>query len=344
MTINNTLTQTLLVACDQSYWGGIPNGTALAPYLDSGSNVDQFPNTMPASWNSSLGLSQWTVARRFDDPSTGFGATVYKKDNGNGTFDYIVAMQGTRGPNIQDWGGNLIYGWDKWSSGLDANNNGQALSQYLLTLPSANHINFTGQSLGGALAQYAAYQYFDARLSAGDDPDAISQSMTLTTFNGLGGVAGLDQNVEKLLKKPFNAHLLDNVTTAYYYTPNDFVHRLGGNLNAANNEYLLNFTKTDANGNLVTRDDGTPIDLGTADTHRIETGFYAGFNLAQQYPADGFPVDFTHATPKAISILPIGNLAKVGTYLAWLSNQDNALTTDAGLAPKPGRVPSPPLP
>src|SRR5690242_13641891 len=100
------LTKILLVACDQSYWSGLESnnaasapitaGTALAEYLDStGAGANAFPNTMPGLWNA-LGLSPWTVEKRYDDPTTGFGATLYKKANGDGTSDYIVAMQGTR--------------------------------------------------------------------------------------------------------------------------------------------------------------------------------------------------------------------------------------------------------
>ena len=130
MAVNNDLAKILLVACDQSYWGGptsnapspygpVSIGTVLGPYLDTdptAPNADRFPNTMPTAWNS-LGLSAWTVQERYDDPTTGFGATLYRKQNVDGSGDYIVAMQGTRGRNIQDWGSDLIYGWDKWITG-----------------------------------------------------------------------------------------------------------------------------------------------------------------------------------------------------------------------------------
>ena len=344
MTITNALTQTLLVACDQSYWGGpdsntpspygaITNGTALAPYLDSGQD-DAGLNLMPSSWNQ-IGLSNWTVKQRYDDPKTGFGATVYKKDNGNGTFDYIVAMQGTRGPNIQDWGGNLIYAWDKWGGDVAQGMVGDLLN---LDPSSVNQINFTGQSLGGALAQYAAYNYAvrlnQQHLEDSTKPAFDPSKITLTTFNGLGGVAGLSQNVSQLLGEPFNAHLLDNVTTAYYYTTNDLVHSLGdGNLNGSAHEYRLDFPKldvsTNSEGELVKLPDGSLAAPDFIDAHRIESGFYRGFNFAEQNSGYGFPVDFSQAIPQAVDWLHIGNLARVGTYIAWLSNQDNALTTGA---------------
>ena len=63
--------------------------------------------------------------------------------------------------------------------------------------------------------------------------------------------------------------------------------------------------------------------------HRIESGFYAGFNRASSTGDSSWPADFTGAKAKPIQNLEIGALARTGTYLAWLTNQDGALTTDA---------------
>src|SRR5690242_17033075 len=143
------LSKTLLIACDQSYKANIEAVSVLAPQQDSSEFGDLFPNTMPPNW-SNLDLSSWTVvpSGRTDIPQTGFGATIYGKQIADGTNDFIVAMQGTRGPNIQDWGGNLIYGWDKWSNASIQGPNG--FLDRLDTLSNANAIHFTGQSLGGA--------------------------------------------------------------------------------------------------------------------------------------------------------------------------------------------------
>ena len=56
----------------------------------------------------SIGLSDWKVEQRVDDPRTGLGYTIYKRINGSKT-DYMVAMQGTRGPSAQDWISNLNF-------------------------------------------------------------------------------------------------------------------------------------------------------------------------------------------------------------------------------------------
>ena len=181
------LSRILLVACDQAYRANVTEGaTVLSQHLDStGPDADVFPNTMPAEW-AGPDLNQWVVAIRRNDPLTGFGATVYRKTNADGSRDYIFAMQGSRGPNLQDWSGNLVYGWDKWRgpSAIVA----QGLLDEVLAFTDVNKIHFTGQSLGGALAEYALYDY--ATRKAGFDPAKV----TLTTFNGLGGLEALKQS------------------------------------------------------------------------------------------------------------------------------------------------------
>src|SRR3989442_9312951 len=118
------LSKFCLVACDQSYQPDIQIGVSLSPYFDSGA-IDIYPNTMPASFFDPVfvGLSQWRVADRVNDTATGFGATIYKRTNSDGKVDFIVGMQGTRGPSPQDWSGNLGFAVDKWQS----NDGGQEL-------------------------------------------------------------------------------------------------------------------------------------------------------------------------------------------------------------------------
>ena len=111
------LSRLSLVACDQSYDALVAKGVSkLAPYLDSGAG-DIAPNTMPASFYDPVyvGLNDWTVFDRIDDAQTGFGATIYTRV-ANDKTDFMVALQGTRGPSAQDWNGNLGFGLDKWNS------------------------------------------------------------------------------------------------------------------------------------------------------------------------------------------------------------------------------------
>jgi hypothetical protein len=71
------------------------------------------------------------------------------------------ATSGTDGPNLKDWWGNAFhYGWNQWSE------NRREVFNFLAGLkdpggptPFTGRIHFTGQSLGGALAQYVAYEF-----------------------------------------------------------------------------------------------------------------------------------------------------------------------------------------
>lgn len=307
MLLTNSLLHALLVADDQSYNRSATPDEALAPFTD-GDTV----NLMPGGWHDDL--TGWAVARRFDDPDTGFGAVVYKKPNGDGSkFDYIVALQGTRGPNAQDWHGNLTYGWEKFVGA-----GGVRLMNYLTGTGDDDirdktvNIHFTGQSLGGALAQYVAYRYVDERKRLGSaiNPD----NMSLTTFNGLGGMQALEQNYKNTFHSGdagyvFNKDLLAGVATRHYWITNDIVSRLVPNLNGAGNEYRLDFHQ-----NAI----GSGPAQAIADAHRIESGFYRGFSK--------FGVDFDSAVQLGITHLDIGDVAKIGT--AWANIFNNARTGD----------------
>lgn len=198
MDTTEKLSRYSLVACDQAYNSQVVNNvTSLAPYLDS-PGTDTPPNTMPASFYDPMyvGLNDWTVFDRIDDPRTGFGATIYKRV-ANGKTDYMVAMQGTRGPSAQDWLGNAGFGVDKWES----TDGGKLLTTKLSALLTATNgdrltgdIIFTGQSLGGALAEYAAYDFrqLASRLAQNQQIQAFNNNrIALITYNGLGSIAGL---------------------------------------------------------------------------------------------------------------------------------------------------------
>lgn len=354
------LTKMLLVACDQSYQPGSGSNTPpiggviariddpLEPYRDSDPSVDNnVINQMPEQWKSlqltdGTRFTDWRIARRFDNRQTGFGATIFDRDAGGGKRDYIVALQGTRGPNVQDWSGNLIYGWDKWAVDTPGDSNGPDLTAYLTGLGDViNRVHFTGQSLGGALAQYAAYDFFAAKKVVNDQNAGepgftpfLKSQMTLTTFNGLGGVEALSSNGGKSGRPTFDSGLLSGVDTAHFYTDNDLVSRLGsGNLNAEGREYVLRVVRTNADGSPILRRNGVAAKVLPQDVHRIETGFYYAFNRAAQNHANRMPLDFTGAAPQAISHLNIAGLARVGTTLAWASNKDGInLTTSESYA------------
>jgi hypothetical protein len=327
-----------LVACDQSYLDHIAKGAPLAPHLDSGDDDRNALNTMPASYSDPIytGLADWTVFDRVNDPVTGFGATIYKRINAAGKTDFMVALQGTRGPSAQDWAGNLAFGVPKWRS----DDGGQALLERLTSLligtktefnPEQDRITgdiyFTGQSLGGALAEYAAYDFrvrANQLVAAKRIPEFSNHRIALTTFNGLGGIAGL----QELYGDAFTAHsdLLAGTITRHYWIVGDIVNRLGegtgdlaghNHLNGHGHEYRLDFF---ADGTV----DGLPKWLPTADAHRIESGFYAGINRNHSASA------FLDATPANIVPLHVTSLARFGTAFGNLYNSnDNARDGEA---------------
>jgi hypothetical protein len=95
--------------------------------------------------------SGFFVREHFIDTDIGFKAIAYKND----AKEIIIAFAGTDGPDAVDWRENLFYqganqfrkAYGEVSDWLSRNTNDQTT------------IHFTGQSLGGALAELAAYQY-----------------------------------------------------------------------------------------------------------------------------------------------------------------------------------------
>jgi len=135
----------------------------------------------------------YTAAKQFNDPNAGFQAAVFQK---NGTNEFIVAFAGTSHPlDMQDNAANIALGKPQW------NNNKEDVLSCIDSL-DATKIDFTGHSLGGALAQYAAYEYASRTQN---NPDAPSISMV--TFNGVFDETGND--------------------TIYVGTGNDFVYAAG---------------------------------------------------------------------------------------------------------------------
>jgi hypothetical protein len=145
-------------------------------------------------------------------------------------------------------------------------------------------IHFTGQSLGGGLAQYAAYEYSRALASAFD-----ANRITLTTFNSFAAGAGL---LRTHAADGYNDKQLAGVSTAHYSIANDIVHALGAAFIGRN--VLGHLNARDGNAtNLYSFDDfrafvnnqpkiGEQNFLGLVDGHRIETGFYAGMDRYHQ--------------------------------------------------------------
>ena len=163
-------------------------------------------------------------------------------------------------------------------------------------------VNFTGQSLGGALAQYAAYDWLKDSTHSTD-----ASHVTLTTFNALGGLYALNNPLNE--PAGYNPLALAGLSSAAnFVVQGDITSRLGGGF-AAGSIYQMRYSPDQINP--VT---GQPYSetLGLIESHRIESGFYAnlqsdGFASAQQIDASSY-------------IIPSDNLAQPAALLGNLLN------------------------
>ena len=194
-----------LVASDFAYKspyspkpGGKPSiGEILESFPDSEGSAEQaFPRellfpmwALPLSAYDDSNLSSngtarfldWELRAIVDTPEDGFGAMLFKSKTANpstGKYEYIFAFRGTDGTDPIDWWQNLDLAKDVWANhqlAILGLLNGVGLA----VRPADGIVHFTGQSLGGGLAQYAAYAYFLALKNSG----AFAPSkLSLTTF------------------------------------------------------------------------------------------------------------------------------------------------------------------
>ncbi len=141
-----------------------------------------------------------------NNSSTGLYVTTYHNP---ATNEYIVAFRGTEFTSGNDWANNANRGWPQYEQN-------QAQIQGLLNGLTAggSQISITGHSLGGGLAQFAAYDY------ANSNPNA-SNEISLTTWNALGGKWALQEY------RNFDPSVMDGMSATHYYRYDDLVSRLG---------------------------------------------------------------------------------------------------------------------
>ena len=156
--IPSDLAKLTLIADDQSYLDAdngtrVQIGDPLAPLNDT----PQYGDPPPPYPYEGSGFFVREIVDDKDTAKTGFKAIIYQNST---TKEIIVAFAGTDGPNPVDWWSNASHlGWNQWD------NNRNEVFQKLRTVVGvdfgqyAGKIHFTGQSLGGALAQYAAYDF-----------------------------------------------------------------------------------------------------------------------------------------------------------------------------------------
>ncbi|OMH37544.1 lipase family protein [Motiliproteus sp. MSK22-1] len=172
------------------------------------------------------------------DSATGFKATAYKDTQGN----YILAFAGTE-PDQDPYQDIASFGWGQWESNRDKVFT--LFRRFIEDLDPTNDVSsltFVGHSLGGALAQYAAYDFVKEGI-------VTTAQTTITTFNGLGGVSGL----EKKYGGEYQSTLLNGADIHHYFDPSDMVSMLSKHVGGSSTNYQL-------------RADDTPVFTGTAHT------------------------------------------------------------------------------
>ncbi len=259
---SNELSLLALVASDMSYAAG-------TPFAEEGRALQAFKDSDYGSEPAFAVPDDFKVVESTRDARSGFKYVLFK----NSHNEFIVAFGGTDYLDPQDWAEDSLHlGWQQWLLNRDA-----VINRLDALTNSASLVHFTGQSLGGALAEYAAYDWIT---NNGEDkePDSYVQShTTVTTFNGLGGETVLRQEAGKNARKAYDEGVLRDVTErAAYRVRNDVISLLGGG-HAGIPVYELPFPL-----------DGSYLD--PVDAHRIETGLYPSvrsestFQYAKQDP------------------------------------------------------------
>lgn len=302
----NDLAKLTLLASDASYFKTDLVGSWLAALLDTSYGIPP-KYSVPPEYKA---IDQWV------DSTTGFGGIIYKKDGATpAETEIIVALRGTDGPNPQDWVANSQYlGWNQWQGNRDRVFSVIDSLRSDASVPGTafeGTIHFTGQSLGGGLAQYAAYEYVQSHQNLTGFSKA---NITLTTFNGFGGALALDQN----LPGEYDQDVLGGSglnaigSNAHFYTEGDLVSRLGslgGAGHTGGTTYFLNAHATE-----MDPDTGEPFLLNFVDAHRIETGFYPFLTPG---------VEFEAAVARPIDYLPMQNVQQIAALYGRIANDQD---------------------
>lgn len=207
----------------------------------------------------------YTLFKEFSDQTTeprqtGVRGRIFvKRDANNNIIEAIVAFTGTELPTPKDILTDLNFAVPQWS----------AIRSFILgeinsAAYTGSKIHFTGHSLGGALAQFAAYEFLNGAPSK-------KSLVDFTTFNALGGYTGIQLN-PTLFGGSYNPSVLAGVENYHYITTNDFVSTLGA-------AHLGGNTLHPISPGVVTSDPGIVLDA------HLMQHFLSSPNLAGEYTA-----------------------------------------------------------
>lgn len=165
--------------------------------------------------------------------ATGFAMRAYRNE---ADAEYLLAFAGTDG--VADWVQNTRLGAGQYADSAPL------IFDYIDDIvresPAAT-IHLVGHSLGGALAQYTAYDLAADRFEGGPYEDV---TIRLTTFNALGVLDEL-ADPRRAGLNGFHPGYAERIDAAHYVTDGDFVPRLGGGHFAGEVHVLSNLTSVD---------------------------------------------------------------------------------------------------
>lgn len=140
----------------------------------------------------------------------GLHAQIYRRVGSN---DYIVSFRGTD-KALNDFSTDANLGWPQYKESRPAIQN-----TLRKLLAEGGRVDITGHSLGGALAQFAAYELLDNTDKT--KRSEVLNRVSLTTWNALGGVWGLQSN------GGYDPAVVDGLEARHFYRFDDVVARLG---------------------------------------------------------------------------------------------------------------------
>lgn len=168
-------------------------------------------NAAFASYPENIPPKDYMYDKEIIKSPSGLRMEVYRRTGSN---DYIVSFRGTEPSQFNDIATDINLGWPQYGS---ARRDIQRVLKSLLQ--EGGRVDVTGHSLGGALAQFAVYDLVNNL--DGDKRALIERQISLTTWNALGGVWGLERN------GGYDARIMAGINARHYYRFDDIVARLG---------------------------------------------------------------------------------------------------------------------
>jgi Ca2+-binding RTX toxin-like protein len=181
-------------------------------------------------------LAGYTLGAAFINNDTGFKAVALISP----LNEQIIAFAGTE--NLQDGGADVQLGWNQWVGKRPDGSPGKGGQNVLdyIRAHASNPIYITGHSLGGGLAEYAAYFAKQEEKKRQETDPAFHINISLTTFNAMGVLDSIALHVNEAASQSAASILMQGTYVAHYYRQGDLVSRLGGgHVGGTGNVYKL---------------------------------------------------------------------------------------------------------